>query len=398
MATMITTNSSRYATAKARYGRNRRSRNSAHSPASQTGAAHRPGQHELQDDERDRVARTRVLLAQRPAHRQRRPAVVRLPEQVGHPQQDGDAGASQRYGLPSTLQRRSTTKPGEQRDDEEQDRVLGVERDADDEADEEPQALVAGAQDAQHEQHDQRPAEQVVDRRTGEVRDDQERRDGEEERRERLGEAAAAQLAGRQAGEHHGRRESQRREQAEAEERVTEQASREPHERDAQRRLVHVAPRQVLGRGDEIELVAVVAVTAGDEHEDDSAPAATPITGSHATGARPRGQPSSRLSCSRVAMTASYSRRRSRDSGIHCGGRGGRRGRGGTRAVRRGDPGQSQSGLTADVAGGGPELCVKAPVGRCEERERRSRGAGGARQGRPRAALGRQGGGEPAAP
>ena len=129
--------------------------------------------------------------------------------------------------------------------------------------DEQPEALVAGAQDAQHDQHDEGPAEQVVDRRPGQVRQDQERRDGEEERRERLGEAAAAQLAGREAREDHGRRERQRGEEPETVERVAEEASREPDERDAQRRLVDVPPGQVLRGGDEVQLVPVVAVAAG---------------------------------------------------------------------------------------------------------------------------------------
>lgn len=60
-----------------------------------------------------------------------------------------------------------------------------------------------------------------------------------------------------------------RREQPQAVERVAEEASREPDEGDAERRLVHVSPGHVLRRRHEVELVTVVAVARRDEHEDD---------------------------------------------------------------------------------------------------------------------------------
>jgi len=85
--------------------------------------------------------------------------------------------------------------------------------------------------------------------------------------------AAAAQLAGDQAGTQHGEGRRERRRQAQPDQRSAEQGVGGVGEQRAQRGLVHVAERRLPARAQEVQLVAVVAVAPGhgQQKQDDAA-------------------------------------------------------------------------------------------------------------------------------
>ena len=235
------------------------------------GGPHRHEQraHREQGDERvlHRVSESRVLRSEVRVHRERRPRVRRLPEQVGCPagHRDRDATpqptAREDCGLP--IPHQSDRQPGE----EQENGLFRLEPDADGQTHREPQTLGAGAEDAEHQPRHQRPDENVVDRRSLEVAEHQEPGRRNAQARERLCEPRAAELTRHRRREHDHAPDTQRRDQAQTDERVAQRGSVEPRHRNRQRRLVDVPPRKVARRGEEVELVSVISVP-GRHHEE----------------------------------------------------------------------------------------------------------------------------------
>ena len=77
---------------------------------------------------------------------------------------------------------------------------------------------------------------------------------------EQKGKAAAAEFAGDNGGLHDQQRRSQRRDETDAAERIAEDGAAEVDEKRDQRRLVNVAPGEMIAAGDVVEFVAEVAV------------------------------------------------------------------------------------------------------------------------------------------
>lgn len=146
--------------------------------------------------------------------------------------------------------------------------------DPDDRPDDEPLAFVTTAQDARNQPGDDDPGEEVEGRGGEQVPDGKhERGDRRAQCREALREAAAAHLARDEPGEEHDRHGGQRRDQAKAGQRVAEERGGRSRDGRRQRRLIDVAPIEVLGRHEEVQLVSVIAVLlGGDEQQEQREP------------------------------------------------------------------------------------------------------------------------------
>ena len=133
--------------------------------------------------------------------------------------------------------------------------------------DEQPQPLVAGAQQANDQKRNERPQGDVVDGRSFESADRAATAGCDAERGERLGEPAPAELPRHPGGEHDADADQERGNQAQAEERVAEGNPVECGDEHRDRRLVDVAEGEVMRRFEEVELVSVVAVTRRDREQ-----------------------------------------------------------------------------------------------------------------------------------
>src|SRR5205823_14652243 len=105
--------------------------------------------------------------------------VLRLPEEDRAPDRERDQAAETEPRRPQDVPSPPEREAEDQPSDEQQDRLLVEERDADGDADREPEAPAASGEGAKDEERDHRPPEEVVDRRAGEVPRDQEGRDGD---------------------------------------------------------------------------------------------------------------------------------------------------------------------------------------------------------------------------
>ena len=131
---------------------------------------------------------------------------------------------------------------------------------------------LAGAQQPQHEQRDHRPEEQVEGGGREKVHGRQHLGGGRSgERRDQLGGAAAAEFAGHEGGEHDDGAADQRGQEPQRDHGLAEQVGGQPGHRGHEGRLVDVPPREVASAGEEVQLVAVVAVPGRDRelHGDD---------------------------------------------------------------------------------------------------------------------------------
>ena len=207
-----------------------------------------------------------MLGAEVRVHLRRRPTVRGLPDEVRRPQDERNRHAAPQPRTPEdpgpSVDHEPHGKPGEQ----EQDRVLRFQPDADDRPDQQPEPLVAGAQDAKHQPGRQRPHEHVVHRRTLEVTHDQQSARGDAQRGERLREARSPELPRHRARHCDDPTTEQRGDRAQAEQRVPEPGAGKPRHQHRDRWLVDVPEVEVTGRAQEVELVAVIPV-AGCERQ-----------------------------------------------------------------------------------------------------------------------------------
>jgi hypothetical protein len=179
---------------------------------------------------------------------------VRQEEQRGEPR--GEPGPAR--GEPPAVRREQQAE--ERPADEPQHTRLVEQAEAQHEPERQPGARAAAVERAQEQQRAQRPEERVEDVHAEEVVHRQPHgRQHRAQAGQRLREAAPAELAREQARDEHGARSGQGRQPAQREERVAEERAVQRQQHDRERRLIHVAPGEVVAAGDVVQLVAEVA-------------------------------------------------------------------------------------------------------------------------------------------
>ena len=193
-----------------------------------------------------------------------RPAVARLPEKVRAREAHRDEPTEPRIArreMPT--QWRCHQGRGHARADEE-NADLVHEAEPRDGPEEEPEARLVALDDACEEEREERPEHQVegvhrVVPCEGEVDGGQ----GHAERREALCESPPAQGHGEARAQQHQGRTRESRDGSQDPDRVAEEATRDPQHGYGKRRVVDVAPVEVVGAGEVVELVAEERVDGG---------------------------------------------------------------------------------------------------------------------------------------
>ena len=212
---------------------------------------------------------------------------MHVPRHVREEDEECDASAEPDPGPCEGPPLRRQQDPDHEGEGVDRHRVLVLQAEPGDEAEPEPQPLVAGLHDADDHVRAARPEqglegvhrEEVVHH---DVDAGQRARHGREAHRE----APAAHLPREEAGEQDERRAGEGRGQPRREERGAERVPDEPGHHGDERGLVHVAPVEVLAAGHEVQLVAEVPVArrGGEvhqqlprrDHEHDADPAGEP--------------------------------------------------------------------------------------------------------------------------
>ena len=155
------------------------------------------------------------------------------------------------------------------REQEQQNQVLVLERDAGCDADEQPLSLVPPAEEARDEIDDDEPREHVERRRREKVPNCHDGcRSGRRGARDQLSGASRSDLPADEPDEHDDERSGDGRDDAQPTRISSEGPLGQPPEQRCQRRLVVVPERRVSRCDAEVELVAVVAVAIADRHEE----------------------------------------------------------------------------------------------------------------------------------
>jgi hypothetical protein len=209
---------------------------------------------------RDRLMLVQARIAQ---HLERRPAVIDLPEDVREHDESRERRAPERPLREEQSPLSCEEKPGDEGDREERHGVLVEEPDSDDDADREPESRIVPPDHADREPGARRPEERLQ-RVHGEeaVEPEVDRRHEDREGGDDLREPTATQLARYSPGEEHEERARERRRETDRVERVPEQEPRDLRHRGDERRMVDVAPGEMIPAGDEVQLVDPVAVAA----------------------------------------------------------------------------------------------------------------------------------------
>ena len=231
-------------------------------------------QHDLQREEAHALADGAVLVPDLTRQRELWPAVVGLPQEHRRPHRGSNGHAAPEPGTAQHLPRRRREGDADEETQQQDDGQLLVEEPQScHDSHRQPLALVAAAQDAQHQPGDGDPDEEVHRRGDEEVagQEDvraQRHRDGGQDLRE----PSPAQVAGHQGSEHRDSCGGEGGREAEDDERPMAEAVHRPCEERRQGRLVGIAPREMTSGGQEIELVPVVAVPRAerDEHDGDA--------------------------------------------------------------------------------------------------------------------------------
>jgi hypothetical protein len=165
----------------------------------------------------------------------------------------------QREATWETTQSRRDTR--DQRQGEEGHRMFVEQPDSDQRPEGQPQCRMGPAPQAHRHirgSHPEEGLEAVHGQHAGEG--GEYRRDQRGHRRRHLRRAPAAELPGHPSGEEDQQGASEGRKEADGEERIAESPAPERGDRRDQRRVIDIAPRQVLAAGDEVQLVDPVAV------------------------------------------------------------------------------------------------------------------------------------------
>ncbi len=124
----------------------------------------RADQHQLfREEQGPRRRGSGIARGDRPAHRQLGPAVTRLPDQVGRPDEEGRDSSAPQPRRSEEATRSDQGHADHQRCHQKGDQVAVEESDSGDDADEEPPPLVPGSECPQDEPDQQGPDEQVED-------------------------------------------------------------------------------------------------------------------------------------------------------------------------------------------------------------------------------------------
>ena len=200
---------------------------------------------------------------------ERRPAVRDLPEDVRKEQECRDR---RRDPWPAGFQKppvrgEQHAEPDAAREPEHAPLVEQPETDHDPERDPPPEPAATEYSRDQRGAH--RPEQQLEDVHGVELADAQvERRDDHGRHRQRLAETRRAHGARDPARQEHGCRARERRQHPDRRQRIAEEHAPPLEERDRQRRLVDVAPGQMVAARDVVELVAKPAVARADPQVD----------------------------------------------------------------------------------------------------------------------------------
>jgi hypothetical protein len=139
--------------------------------------------------------------------------------------------------------------------------VLVEQPETGDQAEQQPEPAIPGVDDADHDQGAEEPEQHLEGVHREEVEEEEvDRRDQRTERGDRLGRPPAAQFAGEPAGEKDHEGSGQERYPAEGGQRLAEELAGEPRQPGGERRVVDVAPGEVLAAGDIVELVPEPAI------------------------------------------------------------------------------------------------------------------------------------------
>ena len=211
-----------------------------------------------------------VLVARRIPHElEGGPVVPQLPEHVRAQEHEG-----QHYAFPQLPPGQVPAKGGDKHSDgqaerEEQQADLVQKAYADHQAERAPQPHIVGAREAGHEQGGHRPEHEIegvhrVETGEGQVLGS----DRHRQPRQRLCEAPPAELAGQPGRQPHQEPEEQCRHEPDREETIAEKTADTREHEDRQRGVIHVAPIEMAGAGEVVELVAEQTVApAGGELE-----------------------------------------------------------------------------------------------------------------------------------
>ena len=226
-----------------------------------------------QDQRAGRSEERLPTVAQPVGNLELRPSVARLPHEVRRPhdERDRDPGQQPRRAQHGSLgdEEKADCEP----DDQEARRPLVEEPDAHQQPDDEPQPRVATVEEADDEQRDAAPEQDLGRDRREEVPDRQEhRRDRGGNGCGDLRSSVAAELTGEQRRHDDEPAVEERRDDPEPELRRPEHGVADSVEERRQRRMVDVPPRQPSSAREVVQLVAVIAVDRHGremEHDDD---------------------------------------------------------------------------------------------------------------------------------
>ena len=161
--------------------------------------------------------------------------------------------------------------PHGERRHEEQDEMLVEEPDAHDEPDDDPEARIGSLKKARHQPQHEHPREDVERGGAQDVSHrEEDGSDGAAHRGEDARPRRAAEMPAQRRREHDEGHAHEHRWHAQGAGRCAEHRLRDVPEQRGQRWLVDVAPREVMARLDEVELVAMEAVSIGGREEDDT--------------------------------------------------------------------------------------------------------------------------------
>ena len=207
-------------------------------------------------------------------HIQVRPAVRRLPDDGRRRDRRGQHAPGQQVpaGEQSPGPRvahRGSEESGRQRRGQEADVPLGLAANADARADGQPPARILAGEQAHDQEQRDRPDDEVGSRGGQFVHGPQvltARRGGE--RGDDLACPAGAELTAHRGREQNQRGEGERGQYPEPDQRIARDRRGQPRQQRGQRRLVDVAEGRVVAGGQEVQLVAVIAVSCADRHFD----------------------------------------------------------------------------------------------------------------------------------
>ncbi len=190
-----------------------------------------------------------------------------LPQDVGSEDGERQRGPQPDPGMPKRPAMRGRQHAHQDPETEERHRVLVVQPDTGQRAEGQPELLVPGLDDADHEPRPAHP-EQGLEcvHRQDVVQEQVDGGHGHARGRQALAEPPRPHLARERAGEEDLARRGEGGKETDGRKRLAEQCAHEACDQRDECRLVHVPPVEPLGAGQVVQLVPEVAVLVGEEH------------------------------------------------------------------------------------------------------------------------------------